>query len=222
MHTYHRTCALISDNFHVGYGVNAQGFAYQDHGWVMNTGSLNVSNFSYFTFGIDFNLSMLPNYTEFTALYDQYKFDRFEVRLIPFSTNATLQSGATGSSNQSLACILHTAYDFDDSGVPTATAEGINQLEERQTYKMVNFFAGDGKGFTYSIYPRVDVAIKDTSAVYTAYSNDPPKWIDCNFPNVLHYGLKGIFQCFSPSASIANYIWFKAEVTAHFKMRDQR
>lgn len=127
---------------------------------------------------ITFNLTTLPNYTEFTNLWDMYRINcvvlkwRFD-RQIP-SVSDTTPMG-----------YLHYAFDPNDD---TATST-INDLTQYGTY---NRKALDGqRPFNIKIYPKAQQMLYK-SVTTTGYAPKSRMWINTADPNVPHYALKYI------------------------------
>lgn len=125
--------------------------------------------------GWDFFLSQLPNYTEFTNLYDQYKISRIKVKFIYSANN---QDMTTSASILALPNLL-TVIDNNDSTALTASGDYCQ-------YKSFKIRRMDKPCSVY-FKPQFDIAAY--SGAFTSYASKTG-WIDCNSPNVKHYGLK--------------------------------
>lgn len=64
-----------------------------------------------------FNLTQVPGYTDFTALYDFYKIKAIKLSFIPWS-NVT-----NGNSGTEFFQRIFTAIDYNDVGIPTSVPE---------------------------------------------------------------------------------------------------
>lgn len=127
------------------------------------------------TFGVlTFSLLALPNPTEFTSLFDQYRIDHVDCSFI-YSANEALQ--ATG--NTPLANLV-TVFDHDDASAPTS----LLQLQQDPSC-MINRL---DRPFTRRVYPRIAMAAY--SGTFTGYTNVRAQWIDSGSSTVQHYGLK--------------------------------
>lgn len=151
-----------------------------------------------------FTLAMLPNYTDFTNLYDEYCITKAVIRFIPKISQVTAQSGV--STPNELLTQLHTAIDYDDSAaLPTATA--LNEITQYQSHRM----SRGHQTHTRVLVPKIEV---------TGSSGQYPKafqWIDCDTPTVLHNGVKVVV----PKLPIANTVmYYDAMVTLYFKCRN--
>lgn len=123
----------------------------------------------------------IPNYAEFTALFDQFRIDRIKLRLV-FSNNTS----TTASTGTNMPSILVTE-DWDDATVPTST----NELMQRPEHKFHNFGnAKTGNVFEMWIKPRVAVAAYQASAFSAFTTPEKGTWVNCAYPATQHYGVK--------------------------------
>jgi len=116
-----------------------------------------------------FTLNAFAQYTEFTALFDQYRIDRIEIWLEPIGAPST----------SSFPC-LTTCVDFDDATTPTSFAS----VEAHQNSLVANGAAGQ----YHSWQPRV--ALGAYAGTFTSFANISGPWIDSASPGVQHYGFK--------------------------------
>lgn len=125
-----------------------------------------------------FQLNDLPNYSEFTALYDFYKICAIKIRIIPGWTvgNVDVNTGAPVSAQVNLASArIFSAIDYNDSSNPST----VNEIREYGNCKMSPFLKGHKRYFK----PQA----QDSSLSYAI----PRKlWIDTNTPSRAYYGLK--------------------------------
>lgn len=136
-----------------------------------------------------FSLDKLPNYTEFTALYDMYRIDKVKLTFM-YSMN----SAAYSASNVACLPVLVYVNDYDD-GTPLST--GADYLE----YGNVKKWRLD-KPLTLTVKPKVSMAIWN-SAITTGYST--PKrnpFIDCANYGTPHYGIKFMIDPVNPIPSV--------------------
>lgn len=129
--------------------------------------------------GLNFKLSDLPNYTEFTALYDQYQIRAIKIQLIPRFTES-----AAATSTQAIGN-MWSVIDYDDSGAPGA----LNDLLQYQNVKRTRTNQMHSRYFKPKVADEVF-----GSGVATAYSAAKNVWLDCNNPVVEHYGIKFWFD----------------------------
>lgn len=124
--------------------------------------------------GFAFQLDDLPSYTEFTALFDQYRIRGVKLDLF-FNQSAADSNNPVGSG---LFCHF---IDLDDATAPASEAE----VCQRGYLKKTSPF-GHHKIF---IRPRTSKAL--WQGAFTAYGqNNSNQWIDCTYPAVEYYGWK--------------------------------
>lgn len=125
-----------------------------------------------------FKLSNIPNYTDFTNLFDQYKIVGIKQKFI-YSSNSFNQ--ATATYNNQMPMLLHV-LDFDDGTALTT----VNEYNQYDTCRI----SRTDKTFVRYFKPKVAQATYG-SGVFTSYAtpNSNP-WIDGASINVEYYGNK--------------------------------
>jgi hypothetical protein len=123
-------------------------------------------------------ITSLPNFAEFTSLYDQYRIDRVEVGFT-FSNNVSTVSNPTTT-----LPILGVAIDYDD--VADTNFSSLQQYDSFQSFQLGAPSLPSGKR-VFSLSPTF------TSSVYTNAGTGHARqrgFLDCSYPTVQHYGLK--------------------------------
>lgn len=129
------------------------------------------------------NTAPLPNYTEFTTLFDQYKIKSCTIDMRFANNNSSINSP-----NTSLP-VLYYADDNDDV-VPISQ----NALQQYVHCKTTMLGTGAKEFTRHRVVPKPLVQLYETG-VSTAYSNPvKPIWIDCNDSAVPHYGVKMVWD----------------------------
>ncbi len=170
---------------------------------------------TYAGLGLAFRLSDLAGYTEFTALYDQYRVKKLTYTLVPmWSTCVSPEANPNGT----LGGFIHSCYDYDDANYPAVSTSGITTLMERPSYSCVA--AVKTSPTIWEVVPRIAMAAYAASA-FSSYANLPAEWIDCSSPNVEHYGLKLLFELNNP-ASASVFMNYRLFVTAEVEFRQSR
>jgi hypothetical protein len=131
-------------------------------------GSFQATTVAIGALGLSFSLNDLPNVSEFTALFDQYRILQVTVSMVP---NVT--------SSQPLP--IYSCIDYDDASVPAASSD-IYQKDTSQV--------NDGTQVIVRTLNPKSLVSAYLSAVSTAYSPEWGVWYDCDQPGVPHYGLK--------------------------------
>lgn len=128
---------------------------------------------------ITFQLSDLPAYSEFTALYDQYK-----INCVVLSWKLMNAPEAQGMQyNASNYPEIIYCYDYDTN----APASTLNQIRERGNCKQ--------KILRPNSYMKMVIRPKITTPVFNgalsfAYAVHRPSWIDCTNASVPHFGIQ--------------------------------
>ncbi|AUM61873.1 capsid [uncultured virus] len=138
--------------------------------YVGTLGSLVINNINPTFAGYNFSLNDVPNYTEFTDLYDSYKINCIKVYFIPqMTSNVSL-----GTVNNAWASArFFSAIDYNDATAPTS----IDDLRQYQSCKMTSIMRQHKRVI---FKPK----ILDTSS----YTLSP--WMATSSPSTNYYGLK--------------------------------
>lgn len=155
---------------------------------VLDALTIATGSNGYASFGMNFQLSTLSGYTEFTTLFDQYRINRIKVYIVARQNTVSLMEGVNSAvgSIQGIFCT-----DHDDSSAPSADNAGMNTLRERD--KSRSFIFGVNQVYTHALVPATLSEVYRTG-VATAYSPKFRARIDCDIPDVPHYGLKGVVR----------------------------
>jgi hypothetical protein len=124
-----------------------------------------------------FNLTQLPQYSDFTGLFDQYSITGVKLDFIPFADNISWEVASNGATIASPGGPLLLATDFDDASAP-ATA---NEMLSRQNVRIIPV----GRRTTMFLRPKLAEVANSSTTVSRS-----PGWIDCDTPNSPHYGVK--------------------------------
>lgn len=136
------------------------------------------------------SLGQLPNSSEFTNLYDKYKIISAKFQVVPIFNVNSMQT------NEQLVPVLYV-HDYDDSGPLSSDAEyyQFSNFKQRRA----------GTVFNIMLYPKVATTVYNT-ALTSGYATQRPMWLDCDSPNVPHYGLKIKFPtCFGSGDNSVTY-----------------
>lgn len=153
---------------------------------------------------LSFKLSDLPNYTEFTALYDEYRFKAVKVMFIPTMNVATANAVSGTTAGFVPVPALYTWIDNDDNSAPTALTQG----QQFQTFKCHGLL---DRMRQRSVVPECSTALY--SGTFTSYGQNKYQWIDNNSPGVVHFGMK--FGIINP----ANQGNFDVQLTYYLEFR---
>ena len=127
-------------------------------------------------------LSDIPNYTEFTALFEQYMINAVEFSFVPFATAVSLSDQNVVAPYSSIPVIMRYT-DYDDDNVPPTNEDDFmeNGKVRRSLWKNI---------VKVSFRPKV-LTMAYQTALTSGYSPSNKKiWIDTNDYTVPHFGLK--------------------------------
>lgn len=175
---------------------------------------------SYATLAMTCRLSDLPNYTEFTNMFDQYRINSVTIKMFSFATSSEAGAAVNPQLSQTSA-LVHSILDFDDATAPTASDAGIDVLRQFPSYKVRQLVRADGKPAKYTFRPHAAVSAYGTGA-FTSYKNVPFGWVDANSPGVDGYGWKAIVELPSLGVGYPYIFYTKAEVTYNISFRNPR
>lgn len=163
---------------------------------------ISIPSTAPWSYAYQFRLMDLPNYTEYTALYDQYRINKIVLKLIPKYTESTVQAGAT--TNNAIMQQVHSAIDYDDLSYPT----GISQLCEFQTHKMTR----GNQVHTRVLVPQCQINVGNLGAA----APKAKQWLDCDQPGLSHRGVK----VFIPNPTPANTtVYYDVEMTYYVSFK---
>jgi len=124
-----------------------------------------------------FQINDVSNTTDFSALFDQYRFVAVKAEFRP-----RFDIGALGSVAANKLPRLYSVLDYDDNTAPTL----ISQLREYQSCKMTRFDADHVR----MLRPRMALGSQNQAGTFVARSNVPAQWIDLADLTVVHFGIK--------------------------------
>lgn len=143
----------------------------------------------------NFVLSAFAGSTDFTSLFDSYRFRQIEVSFVP--TNPDL-----------IAASLYSVIDYDDSNVPASIAELLQYPSLQMTMS---------NQITKRVFqPRAAAAAY--SGTFTSYAQTAAnQWFDCDSPNIQHYGVKYWLPALASATATANIYQVLVRAIIQFK-----
>lgn len=183
-----------------------------------DNGSAVAGNVVYGAGSLAFSLNSIPNYNEFTSLFDNYQIRKVIVKIIPYPCSA--ESYQSGSSYPNWAPLIHYAIDHDDHTMPTPDEAGIQELQQYQSYKYARLVAG--RPITIVIKPRTEGVVQNSSiATVAGTSLSRNTWIDCAQVDIPYFGLKFLCEGVSPAANYYT-LPMRCEAIYYFKFKGVR
>jgi len=143
-----------------------------------------------------FRLNEVPNHTEFTSLFDQYRINKIKLTLVPNWTNLNgahipwSQPDVTGNSPSYLLNAwylgnpnIHSVIDHDDLNM---TGANVSTLMQYPNYRMTRGNRIHSRYFT----PAIATGVYDGTANTVPGGVEYKRWIDCNEADIIHFGVK--------------------------------
>lgn len=163
-------------------------------------------------FSIDTNLNDLLNAADLTQIADKYKINWVKIKV--YCTSNTASSGGASQLPSMLWSI-----DEDDAAVPASSTVGLNVLREKMSTKY-RAFKQNGGGLTIFYKPRVSQSLIGAAGTAVSGGIKTAGWIDCNSPDIPHYGVKGYLQDVNLAVTPGVYTQFKFDVTMSVSLKD--
>lgn len=153
-----------------------------------------------------FQLTDLPNYTEFSALFDQFRINAVVIKFVPTWTSNDINPQSTALYMPN----FHSALDFDGpSSAPTSETD----LLQYQSYKMTRGHHVHQR----KIIPCVNVTAYE-SALNTAYMPKRKQFLDMVDVATQHFGMK----IWIDAPNLTSNLAYKTYVTYYFTTRSVR
>jgi hypothetical protein len=129
---------------------------------------------------IAFLFNDLPQFSSFSALFDQYRFERVHLRIKPY--NEAINLITIGTVNQALPS-LFIVVDRDDGSAPTS----IQSLQEYDNCQVIT----GSQAYDCILTPSLTPAVYSSGA-FTGYevADSTQHWVDIASTQVPFYGLK--------------------------------
>jgi len=163
-------------------------------------GSVTANNIADVKDGYSFTLDQVPNYTEFTALYDQFKINAVKISFLPQMTeNISLSS----FNNPYASSRFFSALDYNSASAPAT----IDKVREYQSCKWTPILKTHKRYFK----PR----IVDAGGIY----NPGRPWLNCDTAyNQEHFGL--IFGIQAMSSTSTASMLYEIEVKYYLSFKN--
>jgi len=164
-------------------------------------GPFSGNNATESSYALQFSLSQVPNSSEFTALFDQYRIVQVHLRFTPRAQGSTSIFGFFRPN------YFLTVIDYDD--INTVSSNAALQYPTLQ-------ISPTDEPFERTFNPRIAVAAYNGVAT-TGYANLSNQWIDVAYPDVQHFGLKGVIPLTTANALATDVLDCVATYTINFR-----
>lgn len=196
------------------FGVNSYA------GFTSPSGALTYGNglqITYTLSGIGFNGNAnstsiaMPDFAEFTALFDQYRIVGARERWI-WSNNIASASSVVGTLVGNCIPIVQSAFDYTDASPPASNTV----LQEREDTEYLSFDTNGPKSFRVKPKCLGALSVGGTSA---ALAGQASEWIGTNAPTVQHLGHKMYMESQSNAATQlqTGYLWCYVTLEMEFR-----
>jgi len=168
LYNFKRHCQL-NYGFNQATGVAGSGF---DLGFAPTLANLEV-----FINGTSGSAVAIPNVTDFTNLFDQYRFNNMKIEIF-FSTNQT------NSGPSYVFPLIHIVNDYNSTN--SFALSDINQHPGMRTYQLF-----PGKKITWNVTPHVRSDVLTSSGITSTSAMQVTRpWIDTSSNNVQFLGTR--------------------------------
>lgn len=161
------------------------------------TAASNTSTYAAFG-SASFAITDVPNYSDFTNLFDQFRIVKIKLDFFPRLT------GNTSNALPAMYSIFHIAVDHTDVSTPTS----VNDLFQYDNHKTVQAY----KPFSLTFTPAASAAYYGTTTAL-GYGPKAGSWIDSKAgASTAHYGIKWGWECNNATATyIECRAWYFCE-----------
>lgn len=157
-----------------------------------------------------FKLSDLPQYSDFTNGYDQYRIVAVKLEFIPLYKFVNYWNSTTGTLNYIAQPMLVTSVDTTDATTPTE-----NDLFAMDTVKTHGAFTPEVSKYVRWVKP--EIAVATYQGAFSGYMAIQNGWCETSTPDTQYYGCKyGLMR--NPSFSIN----FNISATYYIELRQPK
>lgn len=165
---------------------------------------------------IAFRLQDVPQFTDFTNVYDSYRIRGVKVNLIPVNNVSTwtqttgMTGGQTGLFNAGQFAIRSfSAFDPNNDGVGIVGLTGVQQVQEYQNSKWTPY----NRIHKRYVKPRITLTSPDGSNGINIVGKQP--WVQCaDNGQTIHYGMPFVID---PTAIPSGTVMYKVEATYYMQ-----
>jgi len=179
------------------------------------------------SFAISPMLRSMPDFNEFTSLFDMYKMTGYSLKIVGLYNDyqATVATGGALSTVGQTMPVIHWVHDDDDNSPLSAAQNGIDAMREYTSYKWRGI---SGNNIMKTYKSRLGVRLineagqtgSGTTRVATIKTS--PK-LDCAAADIQHHGVKVIFELVNSLNTMVSVTYlFKIECRAYLKLYEVR
>lgn len=171
---------------------------------------------SSYDLSVAFCVNDLPNWSEFSALFDQYRLNAVVLQIkMCNNPDATNYPGQTTNNFGNFYPTLWYSPDYDDNNIITLSA--LKEYE-RVKHKVLH----PNRECTIVLRPRTLTTVYNNSSSSGYATNFKNPWLDCANPNIPHYGLKMAIDFEGLASAITGGFVFKINAKYYFQCKNVR
>lgn len=167
-------------------------------------------------YGYAFSFSELPNFSEFTSLFDSYRINKVVIRFRPLPVAGFGSTPVAITDNsQAIAYI-----DYDDNNTAGLTIASVKQHQNIRFLDTVSSNGSIPKKNVIVLRPRCLQNVNDSGGTSypMAYRNGKNPWMDMAYTAVSHFGVKLVIG----QTTTNQILQFQPIVTIYFSCKDAR
>jgi hypothetical protein len=145
----------------------------------------------YLNYGGSTSTIAVPDYTDFTNLFDIYRIAGCEVRMF-YNVNTSTTFATAGL--PLLACVI----DYNDIN-PLANLGAALEYTNCALLQLGNV-RGSSPSCNVSWKPRIAAEANAPGSAVAALAPSGPIWLDSTYPNIPHYGMKAVYDNWTAGA----------------------
>lgn len=179
---------------------------YLPGGWVVQGGAPTIK-----TYTPVFQLNLLPDYLEFSGLYDQYCIKGIKVQLLNRGNSTDTGINSTTPAITGQSALIASVLDYTDAN-PLGSFSDASQYE---SLKMTQGWRGHSRYFVPALQQEVNIG-----ATQIGYAPKKKMWLSTALPSngVPHFGVKFIAD--ATGIALGNQITFDVKIDYYLAFKN--
>ncbi len=173
----------------------------------VDLGTITFSTAGIVSNGFSFQLDEIPNYTEFTTLFDLYKIEHVEVHMLPGTNSQNNQIGVGGSVTYPPR--IATVIDYNSSGA-FASFNDARDFESAEVHQAIR-----RDPIVRRLTPRFLTGVEEDGATIVT-GGASRGWLNTARADVPHYGFRYVGEALSTATELMG---FRCEAIYYLAMR---
>jgi hypothetical protein len=173
----------------------------------VDLGNVALSSAGISTNGFSFQLDEVPNYTEFTTLFDLYKIEHVELHMIPSANSANTLTGIGGAINYPPR--IATVIDYNSS-------TGFASFDDARDFESAEVVPAIRRNpIVRKITPKFLTGVEEDGATIVT-GGASRGWLNTARADVPHYGFRYVAEQLT---SATEFIGFRCEAIYYLSMK---